>query len=85
MFHAVKNNKVVDLDPAVFNVSANLKVKEAIKTLGDILSDFQTNVEPESDNKKSDISNRSILTAEVFLLHSLNICKRYVFFLLLLL
>ena len=34
---AVKNNKVVDLDPAVFNVSANLKVKEAIKTLGDIL------------------------------------------------
>jgi len=34
---AVKNNKVVDLDPTVFNVSANLKVKEAIKTLGDIL------------------------------------------------
>ena len=34
---AVKNNKVVDLDPAVFNVSANLKVKDAIKTLGDIL------------------------------------------------
>ena len=34
---AVKNNKVVDLDPTVFNVSANLKVKDAIKTLGDIL------------------------------------------------
>ena len=34
---AVKNNKVVDLDPTIFNVSANLKVKEAITTLGDIL------------------------------------------------
>ena len=34
---AVKNNKVVDLDPSIFNVSANLKVKEAITTLGDIL------------------------------------------------
>ena len=34
---AVKNNKVVDLDPAVFNVSANLKVKDAIKTLGEVL------------------------------------------------
>ena len=34
---AVKNNKVVDLDSTIFNVSANLKVKEAIKTLGDIL------------------------------------------------
>ena len=35
--NAVKNNKVVDLDSNVFNVSANLKVKEAIQTLGDIL------------------------------------------------
>jgi hypothetical protein len=26
-----------NLDPTVFNVSANLKVKDAIKTLGDIL------------------------------------------------
>lgn len=34
---AVKNNKVVDLDSKIFNVSANLKVKEAITTLGDIL------------------------------------------------
>jgi iron complex transport system substrate-binding protein len=34
---AVKNNKVVDLDSKIFNVSANLKVKEAIKTLGDVL------------------------------------------------
>ena len=34
---AVKNNKVVDLDPSIFNVSANLQVKEAITTLGDIL------------------------------------------------
>lgn len=34
---AVKNNKVVDLDPTIFNVSANLKVKDAITTLGDIL------------------------------------------------
>lgn len=34
---AVKNKKVVDLDSTIFNVSANLKVKEAIKTLGDIL------------------------------------------------
>lgn len=33
---AVKNNKVIDLDPSVFNVSANLQVKEAIKTLGEI-------------------------------------------------
>lgn len=32
---AVKNNKVIDLDPSVFNVSANLQVKEAIKTLGE--------------------------------------------------
>ena len=28
---AVKNNKVVDLDSTIFNVSANLKVTEAIK------------------------------------------------------
>lgn len=34
---AVKNNKVIDLDPNIFNVSANLKVTEAIKTLGDVL------------------------------------------------
>lgn len=34
---AVKNNKVIDLDSKIFNVSANLKVKEAITTLGDIL------------------------------------------------
>lgn len=34
---AVKNNRVVDLDPNIFNVSANLNVTEAIKTLGDIL------------------------------------------------
>ena len=34
---AVKNNKVVDLDPTIFNVSANLKVKDAIKTLGEVL------------------------------------------------
>ena len=33
----VKNNKVVDLDSTIFNVSANLKVTEAIRTLGDIL------------------------------------------------
>lgn len=33
---AVKNNKVIDLDLSVFNVSANLQVKEAIKTLGEI-------------------------------------------------
>ena len=32
---AVKNNKVIDLDPSIFNVSANLQVKEAIKTLGE--------------------------------------------------
>lgn len=34
---AVKNNKVIDLDPSIFNVSANLQVKEAIKTLGETL------------------------------------------------
>ena len=34
---AVKNNKVIDLDSNVFNVSANLNVSEAIKTLGGIL------------------------------------------------
>ena len=33
---AYKNGKVVDLDPSIFNVSANLQVKEAIKTLGNI-------------------------------------------------
>lgn len=33
---AVKNNKVVDLDPSIFNVSANLQVKDAITTLGEI-------------------------------------------------
>ncbi|MEF9991720.1 MAG: ABC transporter substrate-binding protein [Romboutsia sp.] len=33
---AVKNDKVVDLDQSIFNVSANLQVKEAIKTLGEI-------------------------------------------------
>jgi iron complex transport system substrate-binding protein len=32
---AVKNNKVIDLDPSIFNVSANLQVKDAIKTLGE--------------------------------------------------
>ncbi|GAA0865626.1 ABC transporter substrate-binding protein [Paraclostridium tenue] len=32
---AVKNNKVIDLDPSIFNVSANLQIKEAIKTLGE--------------------------------------------------
>ncbi|MDB8793540.1 ABC transporter substrate-binding protein [Romboutsia sp. 1001216sp1] len=34
---AYKNGKVIDLDPAIFNVSANLQVKEAIKTLGNVL------------------------------------------------
>ena len=34
---AVKNKKVYDLDSSIFNVSANLKVTEAIKTLGNIL------------------------------------------------
>ena len=34
---AVKNNKVVDLDPSILNVSANLKVKDALTSLGDIL------------------------------------------------
>lgn len=34
---AVKNNKVFDLDSSIFNVSANLGVTRAIKTLGDIL------------------------------------------------
>ena len=34
---AYKNGKVVDLDPSIFNVSANLQVKEAIKTLGNVL------------------------------------------------
>ncbi|MGL5328495.1 MAG: ABC transporter substrate-binding protein [Peptostreptococcaceae bacterium] len=34
---AYKNGKVVDLDPAIFNVSANLSIKEAITTLGDTL------------------------------------------------
>lgn len=34
---AVKNGKVIDLDPNVFNVSANIKITEAIKTLGDVL------------------------------------------------
>jgi iron complex transport system substrate-binding protein len=33
---AYKNGKVVDLDPSIFNVSANLQVKEAIKTLGNV-------------------------------------------------
>lgn len=35
---AYKNGKVIDLDPVIFNVSANLlQVKEAIKTLGNTL------------------------------------------------
>lgn len=34
---AYKNGKIIDLDPAIFNVSANLSVKEAITTLGNIL------------------------------------------------
>lgn len=34
---AVQNNQVYDLDSTIFNVSANLKVTEAITTLGDIL------------------------------------------------
>lgn len=34
---AVQNGKVYDLDPSIFNVSANLKVTEALTTLGDIL------------------------------------------------
>jgi len=34
---AVKNGNVVDLDSSVFNVSANIFVKDAIKELGDIL------------------------------------------------
>lgn len=34
---AVKNNKVIDLDSNIFNVSANLNISEAIKTLGGIL------------------------------------------------
>ena len=34
---AVKNKKVYDLDSEIFNVSANLGVTEAIKTLGDML------------------------------------------------
>lgn len=34
---AVKNNKVFDLDPSIFNVSANLQVKDAITKLGEIL------------------------------------------------
>lgn len=34
---AYKNGKIIDLDPAIFNVSANLQIKEAIKTLGNIL------------------------------------------------
>lgn len=34
---ATKNGKVVDLDPAIFGVSANLKVTEAIKKLGSIV------------------------------------------------
>ncbi|MGL5715587.1 MAG: ABC transporter substrate-binding protein [Paraclostridium sp.] len=33
---AYNNGKVIDLDPAIFNVSANLSVKEAIKTLGTV-------------------------------------------------
>ncbi len=33
---AVKNGKVYDLDPAVFNVSANLEITTAIETLGEI-------------------------------------------------
>lgn len=33
---AYKNGNIVDLDSAIFNVSANLSVKEAIKTLGNI-------------------------------------------------
>ncbi len=34
---AVKNGNVVDLDPMIFNVSANIKVTDAIKTLGQVL------------------------------------------------
>ncbi len=33
---AVKNGKVYDLDSSIFNVSANLEIKTAITTLGDI-------------------------------------------------
>ena len=34
---ATKNGNVVDLDPTIFGVSANLKVTEAIKQLGNIV------------------------------------------------
>lgn len=34
---AVKNGKVYDLDSSIFNVSANLEIKTAITTLGEIL------------------------------------------------
>lgn len=34
---AVKNGKVYDLDPTIFNVSANLEITTAIETLGEIL------------------------------------------------
>lgn len=33
---AYQNGKVIDLDPSIFNVSANLQIKEAIETLGEI-------------------------------------------------
>ena len=33
---AVKNGKVYDLDPTIFNVSANLEITTAIETLGEI-------------------------------------------------
>ncbi|MCC0659158.1 ABC transporter substrate-binding protein [Clostridioides sp. ZZV14-6154] len=34
---AVKNGKVIDLDSSIFNVSANIHVKDSINKLGDIL------------------------------------------------
>ncbi len=34
---AVKNGKVYDLDPNIFDVSANLKVGEAIKEIGKLI------------------------------------------------
>ena len=33
---AVKSGKVYDLDPTIFNVSANLEITTAIETLGEI-------------------------------------------------
>ena len=66
IFDAVLNFDKKFLDTKTNDANQKIALEE-------ILNDFQINVVPENENKFSDISSRSILTPEVFLLHCLEI------------